>query len=229
MYSANLDGNTVFFSFRAKEPGSAITHLIGIIYSIILTPVLLIKAALSGAGISVLIACSVFMLSMVMLYAASTVYHTFNLSDKINTVLKKTDHSMIFILIAGSYTPICLTILRDGIGIILLAAVWLLSLGGIIFKLFWVNCPKWISSVIYIALGWACAVDVPSLYSGLSFEGFMWLLMGGIIYTVGGIIYAMSFKKFNQLSSKFGSHEIFHLFVMVGNLCHFYCVFQYCI
>lgn len=229
MYYSQIEGKTVAFSFRPKEPGSAITHLIGIIYSIFLTPVLLIKAALSGAGATVLIGCSIFALSMVMLYTASTVYHSFNLSDKANSVLQKIDHMMIFVLIAGSYTPICLTVLRDGVGLVLLLVVWLLSLVGMIFKLFWSTCPKWLSSVIYIALGWSCIADAKGLYTGLSNSGFLWLLCGGILYTVGGIIYAMRFKKLNSISPNFGSHEIFHIFVMLGNLCQFYCVMMYCL
>lgn len=229
MYYTQLDNKILSFTFCSKEPGSAVTHLIGIIYSVLLTPVLLIKAALGGADISVLIGCSVFMLSMIMLYTASTVYHSFNLSPSANSVLKKIDHMMIFVLIAGSYTPICLTVLRGGIGIPLLLAVWILALLGMLFKLCWVNCPKWLSSVIYIVLGWSCVAAFPALYSGLAPAGFFWLLGGGILYTVGGVIYAMKFRKLNELSRNFGSHEIFHVFVMLGNLCQFFCIFKYCL
>lgn len=229
MYYTNIDNKTLSFTFRPKDPGSAITHLIGIIYSIFLTPVLLIKAAINGADIVTLISCSVFMLSMIMLYTASTVYHSFNLSNASNSILKKTDHMMIFVLIAGSYTPICLTVLRNGIGLILLLVVWIIAILGMLFKLFWVTCPKWLSSVIYIGLGWACVAAFPALYKGLAPSGFGWLLGGGILYTIGGVIYAMKFHKLNELSRNFGSHEIFHIFVMLGNLCQFFCIYKYCL
>lgn len=229
MYYANHAGNLDSFTFRPRNPGSALTHLIGFIYSILLTPVLLIRAAVECQSFSVLVGCSVFMLSMVLLYCASTVYHSFDLSPKANKLLRKIDHLMIFVLIAGSYTPICLTVLRDGVGIPLLCAVWGVAAAGMVFKLCWVTCPKWVSSVIYIALGWACLAAFPELWAKLPRAGFFWLLIGGLVYTMGGVLYALRLKKLNELHPQFGSHEIFHVFVMVGNLCQFWCIFRYCV
>ena len=163
----------------------------------------------------------IFMASMIILYAASTIYHTFDISEKVNLVLKRIDHMSICILIAGSYTPVCLTVLRDSVGLHLLTIVWILAAAGMIFKLFWVTCPKWISSVIYISMGWVCVIAMPQLIGSLSLSQFLWLLAGGLIYTAGGVIYALKFPVFHDRFKYFGCHELFHVFVMAGSVCHF--------
>ena len=158
---------------------------------------------------------------MILLYAASTTYHTFDISAKINTILKKWDHMMISVLIAGSYTPICLLVLKGKTGLILLAIVWSFAIIGILIKAFWVYCPKWVSSILYIGMGWTCVLAFTQILNSMSHTSFIWLLTGGIIYTVGGIIYALKLPIFNNKHKNFGSHEIFHLFVMGGSMCHF--------
>lgn len=134
---------------------------------------------------------------------------------------------MIFILIAGSYTPICLLALDQPIGTILLSIVWAIAIIGILFKAFWVYCPKWVSSVLYIGMGWICVLAFSQLLNNLSPAAFGWLLAGGIIYTIGGIIYALKLPIFNARFKNFGSHEIFHLFVMGGSACHFVVMYAY--
>ena len=133
---------------------------------------------------------------------------------------------MICVLIAGTYTPICLTALAGRKGYTLLAIVWGLAILGIVFKFFWVNCPKWVSSLIYIVMGWSCVYAMPQIVDTLPLGGFLWLLAGGILYTVGGVIYALKLKAFDERFKNFGSHEIFHLFVMGGTACHY--VFMFC-
>ena len=128
---------------------------------------------------------------------------------------------MIFVLIAGSYTPVCLIVLGGRTGYTLCALVWGVALAGILLKAFWVTCPKWFSSILYIAMGWLCVLAFTQLLNALSPAAFGWLLAGGIIYTVGGIIYALKLPIFNARHKNFGSHEIFHLFVMGGSICHF--------
>lgn len=209
-----------------REPGSAITHLIGMILATIASVPLLVKAALT-AGQTGLIAMTVFMTSMVLLYAASTMYHSVNVSGKRLKIFRKIDHMMIFVLIAGSYTPVCMLVLEPRSGYTLLAVVWGIALGGMLIKALWITCPKWFSSIIYIAMGWACVSVFDQLLARLSQGAFLWLLAGGILYTVGGIIYALKLPVFNSLHKNFGSHEIFHLFVMGGSICHFICMYQY--
>lgn len=203
-----------------KEPGSAITHFIGMLMAIFAAVPLLIKAAHEPSRIYV-ISLAVYSASMILLYAASTTYHTFDISAKINTILKKWDHMMISILIAGSYTPICLLVLKGKTGLILLAIVWSFAIVGILIKAFWVYCPKWVSSILYIGMGWTCVLAFTQILNSMSHTSFIWLLTGGIIYTVGGIIYALKLPIFNNKHKNFGSHEIFHLFVMGGSMCHF--------
>ena len=166
---------------------------------------------------------------MILLYGASATYHSINLSDSIIKIFRKIDHSMIFVLIAGSYTPVCMIVLGGSTGYKLLAIVWGIALIGIGVKFLWINCPKWFSSVIYIAMGWICVFYMTTIYDSIPFAAFMWLLVGGIIYTIGGVIYALKVPIFNAKHTNFGSHEIFHLFVMAGSFCHFIFMYQYVI
>ena len=212
--------------FRLKDPGSAITHGIALLLAAAGAVPLIIKAARSYDVIHI-VALSIFILTMILLYAASTTYHTFNISKKVNTILKKIDHMMISVLIAGSYTPICLLVLGGRMGWILLAIVWGFAIAGILIKAFWVFCPKWVSSVLYIGMGWTCVLAFTQLLNSLSPAAFGWLLAGGIIYTVGGVIYALKLPIFNSKHKNFGSHEIFHLFVMGGSLCHFVVMYAF--
>ena len=213
-------------NFKVKEPGSAITHFIGMLMAIFAATPLLIKAATAPDTVH-LVSLSIFIGSMILLYGASTIYHTFNFSEKTNQILKKLDHCMIFIMIAGSYTPVCLIVLGGKTGLMLLSLVWGVAIVGIIFKLFWVNCPKWVSSVLYIAMGWICVLAFSQIIEALRGPAFLWLLTGGIIYTLGGIIYALKLPVFDALHKNFGTHEIFHLFVMAGSVCHFVFMFKY--
>lgn len=209
-----------------REPGSAITHLIGMVLAIIASTPLLLKAAFSYGRIAV-IAMAIFMTSMILLYAASTLYHSVNVSGKRLKFFRKIDHMMIFVLIAGSYTPVCLLVLEPSSGKNLLIAVWAIAAAGILIKMCWITCPKWFSSILYIAMGWACVSVFGELLALLSTPAFAWLLAGGILYTIGGVIYALKLPVFNSIHKNFGSHEIFHLFVMGGSICHFICMYCY--
>lgn len=209
-----------------KDPGSAITHFIGMLMAIFAAIPLLIKAAREPEHIYV-ISLAIYAASLILLYAASTTYHTIDKSAKVNTILKKIDHMMISVLIAGSYTPICLIVLNRRTGIVLLTLVWGIAIAGILIKAFWVYCPKWVSSILYIGMGWTCVLAFTQLLNNLSPAAFAWLLAGGIIYTAGGIIYALKLPIFNSRHKNFGSHEIFHLFVMGGSACHFIVMYAY--
>lgn len=211
---------------KIKDPGSAITHFIGMLMAVFAATPLLIKAATDPDRIH-LIALTIFIVSMIMLYAASTLYHTLKVSEKATKVFKRIDHMMIFVLIAGTYTPICLIVLKGRTGYLLLSLVWGIALVGILIKFYWIYCPKWFSSILYIAMGWVCVLAFTQIINTLPRAGFMWLLVGGIIYTVGGVIYALKLPIFNSRHKNFGTHEIFHLFVMAGSACHFILMFNY--
>jgi hemolysin III len=212
--------------FKIKDPGSAITHFIGMLMAFFAGMPLIIKS-LSAPDTIHTISLTIFIVSMILLYAASTSYHTFDISPRINKILKKLDHCMISVMIAGSYTPVCLIVLHGAVGYGLLALVWGIAILGIIFKLCWVTCPRWVSSVLYIIMGWACVLSFTQIINALPTAAFVWLLAGGIIYTVGGVIYALKLPIFNSRHKNFGSHEIFHLFVMAGSVCHFIMMFNY--
>ena len=175
-----------------------------------------------------MLAMAIFAGSMILLYGASTAYHSVTrVSEKVLRTFRKIDHMMIFVLIAGSYTPVCLIVLGGKMGYSLLAIVWGTALVGMIVKACWITCPKWFSSVIYIAMGWTCLLVFGTLWNTLPHAAFGWLLAGGIIYTIGGIIYALKLPVFDSLHKSFGSHEIFHLFVMGGSICHFIFMYNY--
>lgn len=213
-------------AIHLKEPGSAITHFIGMLMAIFAGIPLLIKAANEPSRIY-LLSAAIFIISMILLYAASATYHSLNLSERTNTILKKLDHMMIFVLIAGSYTPICLLVLGGRTGNRMLALVWGIAIAGILVKAFWVFCPKWVSSVLYIGMGWTCVLAFTQILNSLTPAGFGWLLAGGIIYTIGGIIYALKLPIFDKRHKNFGIHEIFHLFVMGGSICHFVLIYAF--
>lgn len=210
-----------------REPGSAITHFIAMMMALCAAVPLLIKAALSSGMSESLLSLSIFILSMVLLYGASATYHSLNITGRALNIFRKLDHMMIFVLIAGSYTPVCLTILNGPLGYTLLAVVWGIALLGMILKACWITCPKWFSSLIYIAMGWVCLAVFGPLWNVLPHAAFLWLLAGGIIYTIGGVIYALRLPIFNSKHTYFGSHEIFHLFVMGGSICHFIFMYLY--
>lgn len=213
-------------TFKVKDPGSALTHFIAMILALFAATPLLIKASRTPGHTHVM-TLTIFILSMILLYAASTIYHTLDISPKVNQILRKVDHMMIFILIAGTYTPVCAIVLGDKTGWMLLALVWGIAIVGIIINALWITCPKWFSSLIYIAMGWICILAIGKIVAALPASAFGWLLAGGIIYTVGGIIYALKLPIFDAKHKNFGSHEIFHLFVMGGSFCHYIVMYAF--
>lgn len=208
-----------------REPINGLTHLIGAVLSLIGLIALLIKVFTINGTLVDYIAISCFGISMILLYSASATYHSVISKDSVIKILKKIDHSMIFVLIAGSYAPLCLIALQNSIGRTLFAIVLGCGIIGIAFKIAWVTCPRWISSTIYISIGWFAVFAIYPLSKVLAPTGIFLLILGGILYTVGGVVYALKKNKFKIGS--FGTHEIFHIFIMLGTLCHYLCVFFY--
>lgn len=211
---------------KIKDPGSALTHFIGMLLALFAAIPLLVKASHTPDHTHVA-TLAIFIISMILLYSASTTYHTFDISPKVNQTLRKIDHMMIFVLIAGTYTPVCIEILGGKTGWSMLALVWGIAAIGILINALWITCPKWFSSLIYIAMGWICVLAFSRIVAALPPAAFGWLLAGGIIYTVGGVIYALKLPIFNNRHKNFGSHEIFHLFVMGGSLCHYIMMYAF--
>lgn len=207
---------------RAREPMSSFTHLIGAIFFAIATVFLILKTVLEPHwSAKVLVGVILFGISLVALYAASTVYHFANGSDRKLLILRKLDHAMIYVLIAGTYTPILLQYMNGIRGWMFVVAIWACALLGIIIKLCWFSAPRWLQTVLYIAMGWAVLFDI-SVLQAMSGAAVFLLAAGGISYTAGAVIYIL--KKPN-LSPSFGFHELFHIFVLLGSLFHFIMIF----
>ncbi len=210
-----------------REPINGFTHLAGAILSFIGLLALVIKTALQGPSAVALTAVIIFGISMILLYSASATYHLVVSTEKVISYLRRIDHAMIFLLIAGSYTPFCLIALKGTAGWILFSVIIAIAIVGISFKLIWFNCPRWLSTSIYVLMGWLAVFLIGPLKRALSPQGLELLIIGGVFYTIGAIIYA---TKPNFLKSKYlGFHEIFHIFIMFGTLTHFLCVFKYVI
>ncbi|WP_077211280.1 PAQR family membrane homeostasis protein TrhA [Bacillus dakarensis] len=209
----------------AREPINGLTHLAAAICSFVALIAMIIKASLTSGSALSITAVIIFGLSMILLYSASATYHLVIAKDKVIAFLRRIDHSMIFLLIAGTYTPFCLISLNGVTGWVLFSVVVFIALCGIIFKMVWFNCPRWLSTSIYIALGWLAIFVVSPLSEALSSKGIFLLIAGGILYTIGGVIYGI---KPNIFKTKYmGFHEIFHIFIMLGSTAHFLCVFMY--
>lgn len=208
---------------RLREPVSGLTHLAG--------------ALLSGAGLAALLAVSrgqnfwrvgalaVFGVALVLLFAASAAYHLLPLSPGGTRTLRRVDHIMIYILIAGTYTPLCVIPLWGPWGWSLLGGVWTLALAGIAMATVWLNAPRWLTTAIYVIMGWLVVIAVVPLLRTVPAGGLEWLLIGGLFYTGGAVIYAT--RRPDPAPGVFGFHEIWHLFVMAGGLSHFWAIFRY--
>ncbi len=207
---------------NAREPVSSFTHLIGAIFFAAATVVLIVKALLEPhCTVKLLVGVSLFGVSLIALYAASSVYHFANGSERKLLILRKLDHAMIYVLIAGTYTPVLLQYMAGLKGWLFVAAIWTCALLGIIIKLCWFSAPRWLQTMLYIAMGWAILFDMSVLQSMEGLAVFL-LAAGGISYTIGAVIYM--FKRPN-LASAFGFHELFHIFVLLGSLFHFIMIF----
>lgn len=223
-----VNGQNLTKRFWVRDPISALSHFVGFLLAIFAAGPLLFKGIWAGCSLGELLALTGFILGMIALYGASAAYHTFfKLGEKGYFWLKRLDHSMIYLLIVGSYLPICVFALWDGIGKPMTLAVSAVAFVGILFTLFWVTCPKWLSSCIYIALGWVSALALPQMLEAMSPVAIGWLVAGGLLYTVGGVIYALKLPGLERRFPGFGAHELFHLFVLAGTICHYIMVFVY--
>lgn len=210
-----------------REPVNAFTHFGGAILSFVALLAMLVKVSIEMPSVTTISAVILFGLGMMILYAASTVYHMVVASDRVIYFFRKLDHSMIFVLIAGTYAPFCLITLQAEKGLLLFILVYATAVCGIIFKMFWFSCPRWLSTSIYLLMGWLIVFFFAPLSENLSTNGLVLLILGGVFYTIGGFIYG---AKPKWLEFKYmGHHEIFHIFVLLGSLSHFLCIYFYVI
>ncbi len=208
---------------RAREPVNSFTHFLGVLFALAGGSLLLSCALLGAPTAEMLWSVLLFSLSMVLLYGASSWYHYSNGSEKMLLRLRKLDHSMIYVLIAGSYTPICLTYMPGRKGLIFTVVLWAVALAGSLLKLCWMDAPRWLSTAVYLLMGWSILFDWKSL-TLLPVGAVLLLLCEGISYSIGAVCYIL--KKPN-LSPAIGFHEIFHIFILLGTLFHFLTVLFY--
>lgn len=210
-----------------REPINGLTHLFGAILSLFAFIAMLVKMSNVVPGKVEIVAVIIYGISLLLLYSASATYHMVVASKKVLNLLQRIDHSMIFILIAGSYTPLCLIALKGTKGVVMFSIVASLAVSGILFKMIWFKCPRWLSTAVYLLMGWICIFAIGPLYSVLTSRGIFWLVLGGLFYTIGGVMYGAKASLFKH--KYLGFHEIFHIFILLGSLAHFICIFNYVI
>lgn len=207
-----------------KDPMSGLTHSIGAILSIVAL-VLLILKAVNPVDPWKIVSFSIFGTGLFLLYTASTLYHWIPVSGRAESILKRFDHIMIYVLIASTYTPICLIPLRGSWGWSLFGIVWGLAVFGILWKLFQFKFSNWFSTVYYVFMGWLCIIAIWPLFTHLQMGALIWLFIGGIFYSGGVVFYALDRRK-SPLKG-FGFHEIWHIMVMAGSFSHFWVMYKY--
>ncbi|MBU0513945.1 MAG: hemolysin III family protein [Proteobacteria bacterium] len=207
-----------------KDPVSGLSHLAGAVLAAAGLGALVVLSALHR-GPWHLVSFVVYGASLVLLYTASAVYHLLPLSAGKTLTWRRLDHIMIYVLIAGTYTPFCLVALRGVWGWSIFGAVWGLALAGLFLKLFWISAPRWMSTALYLVMGWVGLVAIHPIVKAVPIGGLVWLLAGGVFYSVGAVIYGL--RRPDPWPGVFGFHELFHLFVLAGSLCHFYLMVRY--
>jgi hemolysin III len=198
-----------------REPVNGASHLLGLLLAAAGT-ILLLRVAREPVQ---LVAFAIYGTTLILLYGASTLYHALPLTERPLRALRTLDHIAIYFLIAGTYTPVALVTLDGALGWTLLAAVWLIALAGIPFKLFFLDAPVWVSTATYLGMGYLALLAVVPLARAVSLGGLAWLIAGGFAYTIGAVIYAC--RRPDPFPGRFGHHEIWHLLVLSGSACHY--------
>ena len=214
---------------KIKDPFSGFSHALGAIASIVGLVFLIIYAAKYGEGAWDVVTFTIFGVALLLLYTFSSLYHLLNLGPTGTSVFRKFDHIMIYIFIAATYTPICLGPLRGGWGWSIFGVVWGLALFGVFLSIFWIKAPRWLTTSIYLVMGWTVLValyPMITIFAELGASSSLWwLLAGGIFYTIGAVIYGLKWP--NLHISWLGFHEIFHIFILLGSLCQYWFIIRY--
>ena len=206
-----------------REPMNGFTHFIGIALAITGLVVLLTRSAENTVWHTV--SFSIFGAAMIMVFLFSTLYHWLPISGEALKVFRKIDHIMIFVFIAASYTPVCLVTIRGGWGWSIFGVVWGITLFGLFMKIFWLSAPRWLSTALYLLMGWIVVIGIWPIIQNMVSQGIFWMVLGGLFYTTGAVIYGI--KKPNPWPHVLGFHEIFHLFILAGSFAHFWMVYKY--
>jgi hemolysin III len=209
-------------SSKLRDPVSGLTHLFAAIFAVGgVIALLIVGWGKAGKTLSL----AIYGLSLVLLFASSATYHMVKVRPKVIEALRKVDHSAIYLLIAGTYTPFCFNMLSGGWKWGMLAVIWGLALVGIIVKIFIIQTPRWVSAGVYLIMGWLCLAAIGEMLAVLPGWALFWLAAGGIIYSMGAVVYMT--KIMNFAPGIFGFHEVWHIFVILGALAHFIGVLVY--
>ncbi len=210
-----MDNNTYYE--HKEEQLNVISHAIGLVLSIVALVFLVVYSVKFGTATHI-VSFSIYGTSLIVLYSASTFYH-YSKSPILRSRLNIFDHSAIYVLIAGTYTPFTLVVLQGWVGWTIFGISWGLALVGIVLKLFYTGKYDKISTIAYVLMGWLIIIAIKPLIDNFSFNGLIWLLFGGIFYTIGALLFMIHSLKYN--------HAIFHIFVLLGSFCHFMAIFYY--
>jgi hemolysin III len=204
---------------KLREPFNGLSHLGGAVAAFFGQIALLVAG---WSGTAKIVSVVVYGLSLVAMFTASASYHLAKVKPATLQILRKLDHSAIFLFIAGTYTPFCINAFTGFFRWGLLTLIWAIALTGILLKVFVPHMPRWLHTLLYVIMGWLCLIAVPQMPSVLPPDAITWLVIGGVTYTLGAVVYAL--KLFDFVPGKFGFHEVWHIFVLLGALAHFVAV-----
>lgn len=207
---------------KLREPVNALTHLIAAVFSLI---GLLALIYFGWGDLTKIITFSIYGISLILLFTASGIYHAVSGSESSITKLRKFDHSAIYLLIAGTYTPICIHFFEGFWQYGMVILIWSLAIIGVLVKLFVINAPRWVTAGIYLLMGWLAIIGIQEIFRSMPIAAIIWLFLGGLMYTFGAIIYIT--KKLDIKPGIFGFHEVWHIFVILGAFSHFFVVFRF--
>jgi hemolysin III len=207
---------------RLREPVNGLTHLAAALIAAVGAVVLLL---LSRENASKATSLLLYGITLVLMFSASAGYHLVKSTPKVMLVLRRLDHSAIYLLIAGTYTPICLHFFSGFWQWPLLTIIWSMALAGIVVKIFVVSAPRWVTAGVYLLMGWTALAAIGEIFAAMPAGALVWLISGGLFFTVGALIYIL--KRPNFVPGVFGFHEIWHIFVILGALCHYILIAAY--
>ena len=211
------------YLFPIREPFNAWTHAFGALIALVGTVLLILDSTIDP--VSYKTSFIIYGITVFLMFGSSALYHSVQVSGRTEEIYRMIDHIMIYLVIAGSYTPICAIALKGEWRLGMLLGIWIFAVAGVLKKIFWLNSPRWFSTGLYLLMGWIAVIIFPQIWEVLP-KGFsFWIVIGGLFYTIGAIIYAR--QRPNPAPSWFGYHGIWHLFVMGGAFSHFWAIYHY--
>lgn len=207
---------------KFRDPVSGLIHLASAVLALVGS--VWMQVASQGDSLKQ-ISAGIYGFSLVLLFSASAIYHLVSAGENATRRLRKFDHAAIYVLIAGTYTPICLTFFSGFLQWGFLTLIWVMAVAGVVVKLFVINAPRWVTAGIYLVMGWMAVLVIKPMLAVIPTGGLLWMLAGGLLYSFGAVIYMT--KKLDFYPGMFGFHEVWHIFVTLAAACHFIMIYQY--